>query len=253
MKLSPAIKQSILTHAESVAHQECCGLILADDMDGLVCYYPCRNVADDPENYFEVDPEDYAEAESLGEILAVVHSHPNGEARLSIADRYMQDLLGLDFWLVCDGKLYFYPKIAPLVGRDFIHGKQDCYSIFRDFYFLAGADLPDFPRVDNWWEKGYNLYLANMAKHGFELVQDVSSLQVGDVILMQVGATIPNHAGIYIGNQTVLHHGPKRLSKRDLYDGYWLKHTHSIWRLNKWQRSQLDFSVTLNHLAKDLI
>jgi len=81
---------------------------------------------------------------------------------------------------------------------------------------------------------------------GFEQVKEP---QVGDVILISVGANVPNHAAIYVGDQMVLHHAPKRLSKRDLYDGYWLKHTHSIWRYREW--STLDFTVPLNSL--DLI
>lgn len=148
-----------------------------------------------------------------------------------------------DWILVCDGKLHIFPKIQPLVGREFVHGETDCYTLFRDFYFLAGADLPNFHRADDWWQTGQDLYLANMAKHGFSRVSSDDILQIGDVILMQVGADVANHAAIYLGDQTVLHHSPKRLSKRDLYDGYWLKHTHSIWRYM--EAEKLDFCLPM--------
>ena len=250
MKLSELNQKAILNHAQDSAPNECCGFLVSDDMDGLVFYYPCQNVATDPQNYFEISSDDWIEAEKLGEITAIVHSHPNGKPTLSLADRQMQDLLGLDFWLACDNALHYFPKILPLVGREFSHNKTDCYTIFKDFYYLAGLDLPDYYRENEWWEKGQNLYLANMERYGFKRLENGENLQIGDVILMQVGANVPNHAGIYIGNQIVLHHSPKRLSKRDLYDGYWLKHTHSIWRLNEWQRSQLDFTVALRHLDR---
>lgn len=252
MRLSNINQKAIINHAEAVAPNECCGFIVSDHMDGLEFYYPCRNIADDPENFFEISADEFIEAEQLGEIVAVVHSHPNGEPKLSIADRQMQDLLGLDFWLVCNEELHFFPKIAPLVGREFVHNQADCYNLFRDFYYLAGADFPLFEYESEWYLKGQNLYLDNLERHGFKRLDSAENLQIGDVILMQVGADVPNHAGIYLGDQMVLHHSPKRLSKRDLYDGYWLKHTHSIWRMNEWHLSQLDFMVALNHLARHL-
>lgn len=270
MQISETTKKAIINHAQAVAPNECCGFLVSDDMDGLVFYYTCQNQASDPQNYFEISSDDWIEAEKMGEIIAIVHSHPNGEPKLSLADRQLQDLLGLDFILAAPPfikaarrdtppfikgaggifDLHFFPKIPPLIGREFIHSKADCYTIFKDFYYLSGADLPDYYREDDWWEKGQNLYLANMERYGFKRLENGENLQIGDVILMQVGANVPNHAGIYIGNQMVLHHSPKRLSKRDLYDGYWLKHTHSIWRLNEWQRSQLDFTVALRHLDR---
>lgn len=241
-----SLKEQILVYSKEQEPHECCGFVVFNGQETL--FMPCENIAVDPENFFEISPEDFISAEQQGEMVAVVHSHPNGEPILSIADRQMQDLLQLDFWLVCHNQLQKFPKIAPLLGREFEHGITDCYSLFKDFYYLAGADFPEFERKDEWWNNGGNLYLDNMNKYGFERLEQHQGLQVGDVILMQVGADVPNHAGIYLGDQMVLHHSPKRLSKRDLYDGYWLKHTHSIWRFQQWSR--LDFTVALNNLAR---
>lgn len=247
MNISNNLKPEIIAHCKAAEPDEACGFVVLG-YAGKRQFVACENVAADPLNFFEIAPDDFVRAEQLGEIVAVVHSHPDGEMRLSIADRQMQDLLQLDFWLVVRDDLQYFAPIRPLVGREFVHGQTDCYTLVRDFYALAGADLPDFERSDEWWAKGGNLYLDNMAHHGFERLADGEPLQVGDVILMQVGADVANHAGVYLGDQMVLHHSPKRLSKRDCYDGYWLKHTHSIWRLTQW--SQLDFTVPLNHLAR---
>ncbi len=243
------LKAEILKHAKQYEPREMCGFIVLS-ADKSKRFYPCENKAADPENFFEIDPQDFIDAEESGEIVAVVHSHPGGEPVLSGADLQIQMVNQLDFWLVCGDEIYIFPKIAPLIGREFTHGKMDCYTIFRDFYRLAGCVLDDFERDDYWWEDGLNLYLDNMEPHGFEQIKGLHDIQIGDVILIQVGSNVPNHAAIYIGDQMVLHHSPRRLSKRDLYDGYWLKHTHSIWRFKNW--SKLNFTVPLKSLEVSL-
>jgi cell wall-associated NlpC family hydrolase len=39
------------------------------------------------------------------------------------------------------------------------------------------------------------------------------------------GSGNPNHIAVYIGNEMILHHGHGRLSRRDIYGGFWQKHT----------------------------
>lgn len=238
------LEQTIIAYAQSQEPHECCGFVVLQE--GAEVFIPCENIAADKENHFEIAPEDYLNAEQQGKIVALVHSHPNGEAKLSSADLLTQMCCQLDFWLVCEGRLHIFKKIPPLVGREFEHGAMDCYTIYRDFYRLSGYRMANYDRDDNWWDDGFNLYLDNIKREGFEQVMDEHDLQIGDVILVQLSANVPNHAAIYIGDQMILHHAPKRLSKRDLYDGYWLKHTHSIWRHSN--AEQLDFSVPLSTL-----
>ncbi|THA16134.1 C40 family peptidase [Rodentibacter pneumotropicus] len=245
------LKNEIIAYAKLTEPHECCGFVVLKQGENQPHFFPCENIAEDKENHFEISPDDYLRAEDIGDILALVHSHPNGKPKLSQADLQTQLYSQLDFWLVCDGVIHVFPKIPLLIGREFKHGKMDCYTLYRDFYRLVGYEMAQYEREDYWWEDGFNLYLDNIEKEGFERVTDQQELQVGDVILIQVGADVPNHAAIYIGDQMVLHHAPKRLSKRDLYDGYWLKHTHSIWRHKEW--SKLDFMVPLNSLALSLI
>lgn len=225
-----------------------CGFVILNG--GELEFINCENIADDPENFFEISPDDFVAVGSRYDIVAIAHSHPGGEPVLSVADFQMQQNTGMDWWLVCGGDVYQFPFFEPLLGRQFVHGHTDCYTLFRDFYRLAGKEFPNFERDDYWWEDGFNLYMDHMEEQGFERLTDVKELQVGDVILIQVGADVPNHAAIYIGDQMVLHHSPCRLSKRDLYDGYWLKHTHSLWRFKNW--SQLNFTAPLNSLAVSL-
>ena len=73
----------------------------------------------------------------------------------------------------------------------------DCYTLFRDAYHLAGIEMPDFHREDDWWRNGQNLYLDNLAVTGFYRVP-LSSAQAGDILLCCFGASVPNHAAIYL-------------------------------------------------------
>jgi len=47
----------------------------------VVCgdkFWPCRNIADDPERDFVIDPRSFAAAALSGAVTAVIHSHPMG-------------------------------------------------------------------------------------------------------------------------------------------------------------------------------
>ncbi len=129
-------------------------------------YIPCVNISAEPEAYFRIAPEDWLRAEMQGEIVALVHSHP-GLPWLSEADRRLQIKSALSWWLVCRGEIHKFRCVPHLTGRRFEHGVTDCYTLFRDAYHLAGIDMPDFEREDDWWRNGQNLYLDNMAVTGF--------------------------------------------------------------------------------------
>ena len=75
------INDEILAHAESEYPKECCGFVV--NSNGRQIYIPCKNVADDPENFFEIAPEEVAKIYINYEPLAVVHSHPDGTSYLS--------------------------------------------------------------------------------------------------------------------------------------------------------------------------
>ncbi|MFQ0995510.1 C40 family peptidase [Gilliamella sp. BG2] len=233
------MKTQILNHAISCGEAECCGFVIDNKT-----YLPCNNISPTPTETFEISSDDWIRAEQQGEITAIVHSHPNGLPILSQADQFYQQKTGVDWWLVCDNQIHKFRYIKPLLGREFNHGETDCLTLVRDAYMLTGIDLPNYERQDDWWHKGQNLYLDLLPKNEFEQVEDI---QEGDAILVCLGSTTPNHAAIYIGNQFILHHCPNRLSKRDLYDGFWLKYTHSIWRHKQWQ--SFAFTAILNNMA----
>jgi cell wall-associated NlpC family hydrolase len=238
------IEQQILHHAAAEAPLECCGLAVS--IEGQLRYLPCKNIADCPELNFEISPDDWLRAQLQGDILAVVHSHPGGPNYLSEADRAIQKRTACEWWLASRGDLLRFRNCLPLLGRQFLHGTTDCYTLIRDAYHLAGIELPEAEREDGWWLGEQELYLENIVSAGFSRLAD-DTPQPGDVLLICLGSARANHAAIYCGDQTILHHVPHRLSRRDTYGGYWQQYTHSIWRHQAWQPSA--FTAICNDMA----
>lgn len=59
-------------HANEQFPKESCGVVVNGK------YWRCRNIADDPERDFIMNPKDYAVASFYGKVEAIVHSHPLG-------------------------------------------------------------------------------------------------------------------------------------------------------------------------------
>ncbi|PHY87580.1 peptidase P60 (plasmid) [Serratia marcescens] len=228
------IISAVLAHAAAEYPRECCGLVVQNGRRQR--YIPCRNLAPEPNEQFSLSPEDYAAAEDVGTIIAVVHSHPDATTQPSQLDIAQCDLSQLP-WIIASWpegdirEVMPTQGIKPLLGRPFVHGFWDCYAIIRDWYQLERAiALPNYKRSDGWWGRGENLYMKHYAEAGF--VSAAGELQIGDVIVMQVQAPEPNHAGIYLGDGIMIHHMYGQLSMRVPYGGYWAERTITILRYN---------------------
>ncbi|WP_336754703.1 C40 family peptidase [Acinetobacter sp. USHLN143] len=247
MKLTAKLKKAIQAHASEAFPLEACGVIVNKE------YTPCRNISDN-KNQFEIHHEDLAKAEDMGEIQAYVHSHPNASARASEID-LIQIELHEKPWVICaypDIEFQVYEPCgyrAPLVGRNFHHGWQDCYSLVRDFYERElGIKLIDFERHDKWWldKKHPALYLDNFGKAGFI---EVDKPQYGDVMLCRMGRTEHvNHALIWlgdngmlksektdpcIGSTLILHHMYDAKSIREIFGPQWQERVVKVVRYAK--------------------
>ncbi|WP_019933849.1 C40 family peptidase [Oceanimonas smirnovii] len=237
------LDQQILAHARAVAPAESCGLVI-EAPEGLR-YYPAQNIGGPDQ--FEIDPKDWITAELAGEIVAVVHSHPDGPAALSAGDRLGQRNTGLPYWLAVGDEVRRFKPVPPLLGRQFDHGTTDCLSLILDAYHLSGLDLGEYERDDDWWNTEQDLYLQHLPEAGFEQVGPAAPPQLGDIILVCLGGTKACHGAVYLGDGYILHHPINRLSLRNLYGGTWLRQTHSIWRHKQWQ--QCDFTAICADLA----
>src|SRR5450830_1038375 len=74
---------ALRAHAEAYYPRESCGLVIV--AKGRERYVACQNSARGTE-HFILPAEDFAAAEDLGAVIAVVHSHPGVSAQPSQAD-----------------------------------------------------------------------------------------------------------------------------------------------------------------------
>lgn len=251
MKLHPTTLAAIIEHCATEYPREACGLIVR--IGKRDTYQPCRNVAATASEHFMMHHEDAQRAEDAGEVVALVHSHPDDSATPSEGDRAACEASGMP-WLIFEvreGVVNKDPSLttpcgwqAPLIGRMFFHGVLDCMTLVHDFYKREfDIDLPNPYREDDWWNRGQNLYIENYPSAGFYKLPEDTEMQYGDVALMQIRSPVANHSGIFLGTKNIqealfaakvpgamLHHLYGRPSERIVYGGYWAESTVAIIR-----------------------
>ena len=169
--------------------KESCGFLL--NIKGKERYYPCRNLSMTDHQCFIIDPEDYVKADNTGEIVGVVHSHPITPPTPSQADKISCEESNLP-WHIVNPKTeqwgYLEPcgYKPPLLGRQWVWGVTDCWSLVRDWYkekkilnLKIGKDLQHQKNLI------INLCLKDCAwRTNFRELRPEEKLENGDVLLM---------------------------------------------------------------------
>lgn len=222
-------KANALNHAKKEDPKEAVGLLI--NKKGKKVYFPCQNIASNPKNTFILSPENYIEAEKLGEIIAVVHSHPLTPPLPTQADKVSCESNGIPFHIVnpkTESWGYYEPNgyKAPLLGREYVWGVTDCWSLVRDWYKEEkDIVLRDWERPRTPEEFLNNPMFESCAwRTGFRELRREESLENGDLLFMSILGKGLNHVAIFIEGD-VLHHLSDRLSCREPYNEWLLKCT----------------------------
>ena len=222
-------KQDALVHAKDQDPKESCGLLI--DVKGKEKYFPCKNLSTYSQQCFIIDPEDYAKAEDSGKILAVIHSHPVTSPVASQADMISCEESGV-IWHIVNPKTEqwgFYKPSGykpPLIGRHWVWGITDCWSLVRDWYKEnLGITLRDWNRPTTPEEFIENPVFEKCAwRTGFRQLRPEEKLENGDLLFMSIMATGLNHVAIFLDGD-VLHHLADRISCKEPYNQWLLKCT----------------------------
>lgn len=228
------IMSAIRTHVEAEYPREACGVVV--QIGRSQEYIPCRNVHEKPEEYFTLAPDDLMAAEEQGEVLMVVHSHPDVVQLVpSEIDRIQCDYSGVEWGIMSwpDGD---FCTISPrgdrdYVGRRWVLGHADCWTLIMDYYRQEhGITLKNWSVDYEWWKDGReNRYDDNWQAEGFVEVP-VAEMRTGDMIMMQLQSPVTNHAAIYLGENIMLHHSFGSLSARVPYGKYYRDRTVRVVR-----------------------
>lgn len=231
--LNAKIKVQIFEHAKEVYPEECCGVVTQKGR--VQKYHALKNIHDKPEEAFEPDHAQYVEAIESGQLIAVVHSHTGDGATTlpSAHDSCMCNEFEIPYVIVSlpEGDLrVVYPETIPLTGRPWSLGSYDCWGLIMAWHKEQGIILNDFRKQYEWWkdERGENLYEDNYLSEGF--VPTGKDPEPGDMIIMQLQSNVWNHAGIYLGDNQILHHAFGQLSKSDIYSGWYQEKTVMVCR-----------------------
>lgn len=213
---------------------ETCGFVLES---GEVVQ--CFNRAEDPVNTFEISPLDYALYEDKG-IKGVWHSH----IKLDGFSPFDQQVIASDPmpWAVyCLAKDHFTEcnphTVAPLLGRPYVFGVYDCYSVVSDKLQEMGVALPQWERsfFGEWNTPEFTPFDDQALIVGRPVQGDY---QPGDILLFNLGdfSGHTDHIGVLINNRTFLHHPAERLSRIDRFGSWWKRklrmavRPHQLWK-----------------------
>lgn len=231
------LKALMQSSAAASYPNEACGLVLQVGKKSIPVQ--CRNTSEHPKTQFLIAQEDYDAALEQGEVIGVWHTHVNTPASPSEADRVGCEASDVPWFILSiyqneAGEFSFSeiekvtPSgfVMPYVGRPYVFGVLDCWSLVQDYYAREfSITLDSFPRIPKFWNTEHRFFEDNWEAQGFVRLCGVEPV-VGDLLMIQADRSgVVNHICLYAGNDQILHHCEGRLSRHDVYGGFWQKHT----------------------------
>ncbi len=239
--MNKQINDEVKKHCISEAPREACGLIACDLKSGIVKVFPCKNSARDKLNKFKISTEDFLKCRSnYGSIISTYHSHCNPELGSKIGfstkDVEICNECMIPFLLYThpEGEFSFLEpegyQSQEIIGRPYIRGFWDCYTLCRDYYRNKGIYLNYyFPPKDD-AINDYDHFESNFKKEGFREIPFKEAAE-GDLFLFRVGKSKTiNHASIFLGGVKILSHSFGSKASVKEVDGRLMKYLHIIVR-----------------------
>lgn len=129
--MNKTIMAAMRAHALDESPRECCGFVIQSGRRQR--YIPVPNTHENPTEHFRIDGEHWANAEDIGTIIRVIHSHPGDGARPIPSDLDSQQCNNSGvIWGIyspdSDEYAEIMPEAVPLIGRPFIPGSNDCWG-----------------------------------------------------------------------------------------------------------------------------
>lgn len=233
MILEKELKDEIIRHAETSAPDECCGFVLSNESSRFL--FQCENKFG---KRFQISPTDFLEAKNRGVIEAVYHSHPDGQEEFSELDKKNSLGHGIKFILYSlkSGifkEFGYESKYQKYLGRFFEIGKEDCFSLARDFYQKElDININNYERDEHWTQRDYSLLDENYEKEGFVKASDIKKY---DLIIFKslFNKNFSGHIGVYLGDHLMLHNQTGSFSKIEEYSEAYKRLTNYVIRHKK--------------------
>ena len=230
--LNVNLREKIKSHALENINVECCGLVLESGNSTFV--YKCKNISSHNKLHFEISPLDYLRAWDEGKNKIIGFYHSQKLAKPSMLDivmhknhklpSYIYSIDANDFIEVTDGHL----KYGGYLGKEFEIGKQDCFTLVRDFYLKEhNITIVDLYRDDKLLENCGNIAENIYDKEGFAKVES-GDVKEGNIIEFR-----NNHFGIYLEGDLLLHHQRNKFSNVDRFNDIWKSRVLNCYRYAK--------------------
>lgn len=216
------IKKNIIKIAEENPTEEICGFLYHTFHELKI--YPCKNIAEDKADHFEIDNIEYLNCLKLGKICGIYHSHPD-KSDFSQDDLDSAEEIALPIYVygLGDKKFCeFIPKTytLPLEGLEYVWGDTDCYGIVRIYFRQKyGIYLKDYDREESYIYDEKDVITENFEKENFIKVID-GTIKKDDILVFSSTLARPQHFIIFLGNSRGLHHPLGKLSKIEPIKSY---------------------------------
>lgn len=226
--LSNLIQQQIKEAALKTPNEEICGLLV--ESGNFYGFIQCTNKSSNKKNHFEISPFDYLNIAETNKIIGILHSQRSSvPSSLDIINAFGHNLKSYIYSI--DGDIFIevtekHLKYGRYLNQKFEIGKQDCYTLIKNFYQQEfNIEINNYPRTDSWFKENPNIIKENYEREGFVEVDNIKNAKEGDVIVFSWG-----HMAIFLEKDLILHIKRDKPSIIEMLNDSYLSRITGIYR-----------------------